>query len=439
MLRKSHFGMVLAGAALLTSACLPSGFRLPQSDLLRVAERKSGLIAYLGVDGNVYVTDQSGANPTQVTDDADLQGQSYRLYDVPAWSPDSQSIVFPGMAGQSDTQTLDSVGLYVAQKDGAGLTEIYSGETSVIYYDWSPDGRHVTFLSSTGGGGLALRRVAAAGGEAELLDAGQPFYWSWAPDSQSMLVHIGDADGHLSVLRFGETVTEDGLNIEPTLFRSPAYSPDGKQMLVAGQSETGTSALLLADSNGRNARAIAEYDGLIAFAWSPDGKRIAYSVGELFNDGGLAGELTVVDASGKKKPVTLSDERVYAFFWSPDSKTLAYFSLHELPPPTPEPGAAPAEDTSPQTVWGLSVMDAQRGSTREVLMPIYPPDKFIQYFPYFDQYHHSATIWSPDSQNLVVTSFYANDSPPGIFVVAASGNLEPRYIADGWGAFWSWK
>lgn len=439
MFRKFHLVAVWVGIALVTSGCLPSGFRLPQSDLLGAVERKSGLIAYLGVDGNVYVADQSGSSPTQVTTDADFEGQSYRLYDVPTWSPDSQSLAFSGFTAQAETQVLDSAGLYVAQKDGTGLTQLYTSDTSVIYYDWAPNSQHVTFLSNTGGAGLALRRVAASGGEAELLDAGQPFYWNWSPDSQSMLVHVGDVGGRLSVLHFGDGVTEDGLKIEPTNFRSPAYSPDGKQMLVAGQNESGHPALLLADINGQNARVITEYEGLIAFAWSPNGKRIAYTIGDLSQDGGLAGHLTVVDPTGKGKPVELDDTQVYAFFWSPDSKSLAYFALHELPAPTPVPDSSASEDTGPQSVWGLSVMDAQKGATHEVLVPLYPPDKFLQYLPYFDQYHRSVTLWSPDSQNLVVTSYYANDAPPGIFVVTASGNLEPRRIADGWGAFWSWK
>lgn len=439
MLRKFQLLAVLVGVSVFVSACLPSGFRLPQSDLLGAVERKSGLIAYLGADGNVYVVDQSGADPTQVTTDATIEGQSLHIYDVPTWSPDSQSIAFASLTAQAETQTLDNAGLYVAQKDGAGLTELYLSDTSVIYYDWAPNGQHVTFLSNTGGSGLALRRVAATGGEAELLDAGQPFYWNWSPDSQSMLVHVGSSDGRLSVLRFGEIVTEDGLDIEPTNFRSPAYSPDGKQMLVAGQTESGQAALLLADINGQNARVITEYDGLIAFAWSPNGKRIAYTIGRLTDDGGLAGHLTVADPTGKGKPVELEDVKVYAFFWSPDSKSIAYFALHELPAPTPAPDSTIPENTGPRIVWGLSVMDAQKGATHEVMVPVYPPDKFTQYFPYFDQYHRSVTLWSPDSQNLVVTTYYANNSPPGIFVVAASGNLEPRYLADGWGAFWSWK
>jgi len=67
-----------------------------------------------------------------------------------------------------------------------------------------------------------------------------------------------------------------------------------------------------------------------------------------------------------------------------------------------------------------------------------PSDRFLQLLPYFDQYHQSVTIWSPDSQNLVVSA-YNQDRQPGIWVVAASGNLEPRFIAPGWVGFWSWK
>ena len=58
--------------------------------------------------------------------------------------------------------------------------------------------------------------------------------------------------------------------------------------------------------------------------------------------------------------------------------------------------------------------------------------------PYFDQYHQSATIWSPDNNNLVL-SFMGQSGAPGIAVVAASGKLEPRMLAQGYLAFWSWE
>jgi hypothetical protein len=85
----------------------------------------------------------------------------------------------------------------------------------------------------------------------------------------------------------------------------------------------------------------------------------------------------------------------------------------------------------------LNVLNVTSGESRNLFT--YPPtQQFLSILPYFDQYHQSVTIWSPDNNNLVL-SFLGQSGSPGIAVVAASGNLEPRMLAQGYLAFWSWK
>jgi hypothetical protein len=85
----------------------------------------------------------------------------------------------------------------------------------------------------------------------------------------------------------------------------------------------------------------------------------------------------------------------------------------------------------------LYVIDAETGGSRELAL-FRPTQGFTSIIPYFDQYQRSATIWSPDSRNIVIS---ANDSDgnDGIYVVEVDGNLEPRLLTDGSLAFWSWK
>ena len=83
------------------------------------------------------------------------------------------------------------------------------------------------------------------------------------------------------------------------------------------------------------------------------------------------------------------------------------------------------------------MLDTVSGESK-LLFTFRPTSQFSAVLPYFDQYHQSATIWSPDSNNLVL-SFVSQDGSPGIAVVAASGQLEPRIIAQGFIAFWSWR
>jgi len=446
MNKKQWLGMLgLIGLLMLTTACLPEGIRVPQSDLLSALERKSGLIAYVGPDNNIYIVDQSGTKPVQVTEDAHTGGSDYLIYSVPTWSLDGQSLAFAAYSGSGTSSTPTTSQLFVAKKDGQSLVEAYSSPDYLIYYYWSPDSRHLSFLSDTSGSSLALKIISPDGGEPETLDVGQPYYWSWSPDSQSILAHVGDNTpgfpSHLSVLQLTENVTEEGLAIKPTSFKAPAYSPDGRQVLVAGETASGNPALLLAnvEAAGQEPKTITEYTGNIAFTWSPDGKRIAYIASGETSAPLLLGKLVIVDPSGKQKPVELQEELAHAFFWSPDGKSIAYFTPYLRPPATSEPGedASTASQSESEIVWSLSVLDVKSGKSH-LIATFSPPERFLQILPFFDQYRQSVTLWSPDSKNLVVSS-YLQDGSPGIFVVAASGNLEPRFLAEGWVGFWSWK
>ena len=82
-------------------------------------------------------------------------------------------------------------------------------------------------------------------------------------------------------------------------------------------------------------------------------------------------------------------------------------------------------------------IDVESGESREIIT-FRPTEQFLNILPYFDQYHQSATIWSPDNNNLVI-SFVDADNNPGIAIIPTSGTLEPRLLAPGYIAFWSWE
>jgi len=444
MSRVKLLAALALAASIAVAGCKPResdvpGFSVPQSPLLAAFERKVGLIAYVGIDGNVYTVDQGGQNPTQLTDDAKLEQNDFHYYEFPTWSPDGQSLAFYGIAGTSQADM--KAALYTTDTEGKTLIETFSSDRHMpIYLSWSPDSTKVSFIATiVGGSGLVLNMVPAAGGEAQVLDVGNPYYWDWLPDSSGVVVHTGGAqsqngEARLALLTLGDGVVEDTLALKPSLFQSPALSPDGSQLLLAVEDDGGKNTLVLTDRLGSVQSAVATLNNSVAFAWSPDGKRVAY----IESDGSsqlTLGKLIFVALGDEPKTVAADQEGVVAFFWAPDSKQVAYFVPVQVTA-TPEPGSdTAAEDTA--LFFKMYVTDADSGVSK-LIASFVPTQDYLRTIPYFEQYSRSTTIWSPDSQNLVVSA-YAPDGTPGVFIVPASGVTQPRFLQPGTVAFWSGK
>ena len=435
--------LVFVIGAFVISACLPQGRDIPQSPLLAMLERKSGLIAYMGVDGNMYVSDQGGGNLVQLTDDAELpenQGQAFLYYQHPTWARDGSQLAFVGLS--SDGEQVETR-VIVAEPDGDSQKEVHRSESEFpIYLNWSPDNENVGFISSNqNGDNIILQSVPAAGGERTILDVGSPYYWSWAPDGNAMIVHAGGAAAsvpeHLAFLDVdAPVITEQAVDVtaealqeaSTQAFQAPAWSPDGSRIALARVLDR-KNEVIVTDAAGENPETVGTFTQKTAFAWSSDGTRLAYLDGKQALEAGTIGPLHVVDFETSEEIV--QDEDIIAFFWSPSGEEIAYFVLLQIPPEGGSSGEA-----TPQFGLVLHVLDVASGESREIVT-YRPTQQFLSILPYFDQYHQSATIWSPDNNNLVLS--FLGESGPGIAVVAASGNLEPRFLAQAFIAFWSWE
>ena len=434
---------VILSFVLAACSAAPETGPVSESPLLRLLERKSGLIAYIGLDGNVYTIDQGGGSQTAITNDADVSesAEALHIYQFPTWSRDGDQLAFVSIVGEQGLASNTS--LYTTDPQGKELVEVFqSNEELPFYLYWAPDGESISFLTSSGNvNDIILRLSSVPGGESEILDIGRPFYWAWSPDAKNMVIHVGGSFetnprarlASLSLSLSG-TLREEKLNLNPYRFQAPAWSPDGNQLLLAGQNQFGEGILYLTDLRGSPFRELATFDGNIAFNWSPDGKRIAYVATDMGGVGTL-GQLSVIDPDSPLDTLTTPDEQVVAYFWSPDSKKIAY--VLPVVSPIEGDGRQGGQQQQENLLLELKIMDLGGEEPRTIAVFL-PTQQFISMIPFFDQYHHSATIWSPDSDNLVLSAF-TQEGGPGVWVVPASGTLPPRFITPGIIAFWSWK
>ena len=322
--------------------------------------------------------------------------------------------------------------LMVANVNDDSVKSIYTSETEFPFYiNWSPDNKNVGMLTTTITPQiLALQSVPIDGGDQLMLDTGSPFYWSWAPDGNSIIVHKNGISeermSQLSFLKIDPEVTEYVMDEVPASFQAPAWSPDGNFILLTTFTPEEQQQIVLADSQGVVQKEIAHFELNTSFAWAADSQQYAYIVGTRQMQSGALGPLHVGNINGSEE--TVIDENVVGYFWSPNGKMIAYLV----------PSAYTPEDSTEEIFYfELYILDIASGESRMVAS-FEPTDEFFTLIPYMDQYHQSMTIWSPDSNNLVI-SFITSDGYPAIAVIPASGITEPRFLVEGVFAAWSWK
>ncbi|MFV1859304.1 MAG: hypothetical protein ACC647_08135 [Anaerolineales bacterium] len=122
-------------------------------------------------------------------------------------------------------------------------------------------------------------------------------------------------------MKMEPVIRETGLGIQPTNFQPPAYSPDGEYVMLAGA--TGSQQqLIMTDSAGRLQGVLADYEGSIAFDWTPKGDFAAYLTADA-NSQALVGDLTFLDLRKPEEPeiIRTAAEDVMGFFWAPNCTT----------------------------------------------------------------------------------------------------------------------
>lgn len=430
----------LAVLAVSLACSFASPFTAFQAAATPTPQAPLGLIAYLGLDGNIYTIDRNGKQPSAITKDAALNppsGQAGRYYQYLTWAPDGQHLAFVRV---SLNQSGQEVSLLSALSDGKKPVNNFTSQSfEPFYLSWSPNSQTIAFLGSDATTGvLGQYLVAAAGGKSKLVGGGQPYYWDWSPDNRTMIVHTGGASSdnpqaRLTFVGVNSSMPNKDLNVKPGYFDAPAWSPAGDGVALDAQNAAGNDELILAGQDGKVKRVLANLAGPATFAWSPKGIHLAYAVLDPTGPAPTI-RLIVLDSTHPDLHNQITQGDVAAFFWSPDGRKIAYFVPGNGGPLSSSVRmAALTKAGASLDVW---VYDRVSGTTKDVAS-FTPTDEFQQIFPFYSQYQRSDTIWSPDSQALVLSGVDAGGGN-AIYTVGADGSHFQK-IADGYLAFWAWK
>ena len=421
---------VLALVCVLTAALMALVFTQTTSAPAAVpigAQRAAPLNRLAVIAGDqIYTIDPDGAQRVDLAHNGSVPIAAV------IWSHDGQRLIF---VESERAQTR----VNAARPDGQDGRVLYEAERvrEPFYLYGSPDDQHVAFLAPGVTGAMQLHIAETdQPNSAQAAVSGQPNYASWSPDSQSLLVHIGgvSADAFVGTYDLSAAKTQK-IETQPAAFQAPMWSPIGQTQWLYARQPGSSGELVVGDARG--SRTLVNFDGGIAFGWSPDGQHVAYALNT--PDSFLYQGLMVIDLADSSSTVYFKGN-VLAFFWSPDGNKLAYLTGALVEPsPVGRAGglAAPAlqQRRILQATW--HVIDLAGGRTID-LNTFEPTESFIYLIQYFDQFAQSVALWSPDSRSLV----YAGQplvGERGVYVIdVQDAAARPRFVGAGDFAIWSW-
>ncbi len=213
----------------------------------------------MGTDGNLYTIDRNGENRSPLTLDANTQSSAREdslVYRNPTWAPDGDQLAFVEFKNLGLPDQHARL-LRVRVFSRSSPEELFSSDVHFPFYlFWSPDSRQISFLSNAeGDGGLVLHAAAADGSGSRLVDTGQPFYWDWSPLENEIFIHTGGSaafnpEAVLAYLTMDDPALSEEVDLRPEVFQAPAWSPDGKFIALAVETDAGDALITLERESG---------------------------------------------------------------------------------------------------------------------------------------------------------------------------------------------
>jgi Tol biopolymer transport system component/predicted Ser/Thr protein kinase len=359
----------------------------------------------------------------------------------PAWSPDGTRLAFIHRPAGEDLYTVCT-----ARTAGGDLRDVLESDGFYPFFhavSWSPDGRNLAVIRSSGGTAGELWLVPLDGGDPVRLGDDPPGVVCQSPSFMpggDGILHMSSRAGASNLwvmpLDGGEPrriTTGSGPDQVPSIAR------DGSIVFVNSRSR---GAMLIHDfAGGRTETLLDIPQSIWAPAFSPDGAEIAFS-----QTGSREGWGIWKIQTGGGEPRLLTLEQAGAIYprYTPDGKAIVYFTWSAL---SSRLWRIPAEG-------GPAVSLTPEGGPSEAYPDVSPDGRLVAFTRIEDEEPHihiapldggesrrltdtpsTLARWSPDGSRIA----FATDRSyrRGIRIIHADGGGERRLTEEGgWPAWW---
>jgi len=270
----------------------------------------------------IWVTDNRGHNPKQITTDVS-EAVSHTL---PSWSPDGSHITY-----QNQEKT----------KFDIAVVDLASGEAVSVTDDgfldldpaWSPSDKHIYFSSYRGGGLNIWRLPVSADGRPQgvpeqlTTGAGQDIQPALDPSGSRLTFSVLQQNADVWRLpvdpRTGDPSGPPEPVVESTREDSrPAWSRDGRFVAFNSDRDGDMNIWIHSLADGSTRKLSSGAGGDYQPTWSPDGESVVFFSARSGN-----ADIWVVDvASGELRQLTESPALDINPFFSPDGRLIAFHS-----------------------------------------------------------------------------------------------------------------